>query len=416
MHRCTRLLICALALSCFSEADKAEKKGNDNIKETSAILESFCAAFNHIGLRVLDNSFTSFASLFMITQWFIFRRWVKADDPTKKDLWRDWSGHRSRILRTFGSSILVYQIYYSNVMHGVFKVTKDNPFWISCSVLFFERVLLGLCVHGISTQAFGYRPFKTSDKTKTIKNVYMDVTESKLSRAFVTFIAQAGLVAYYTFHLNGDPDSHDKANVSQVKWVIAVCTIHVAGDDEVGSELDITGWAKIFQQAWQQEITSFRDIPSAIYHAPWWGITRSFACIRVPYQLELIFRVLFDMFINGFFRSVLLGTVPIMLCVEEPMDFLMDVTAVFFVIKLDDYDDPTSLAKYQWVTGKGFKPLSVAADEEGQEEDHEDDKLVRFLDTYWHEAIPRTMSVGMSSFRTSVSGASGDSAQPLLAH
>merc|ERR1712039_119727 len=64
----------------------------------------------------------------------------------------------------------------------------------------------------------------------------------------------------------------------------------------------------------------------------------------MPPRVHVLARFFLDFMINAVARSIIRGTVPIMLCVEGPLDFVKDVTAVFFILKLDDIDSDKDLS------------------------------------------------------------------------
>merc|ERR1711971_98735 len=63
----------------------------------------------------------------------------------------------------------------------------------------------------------------------------------------------------------------------------------------------------------------------------------------VSFRTDWRFRYVFDTVVNAMARSVILCTAPILLSTEEPMDFIKDCLALFFITKIDDYDDAKSL-------------------------------------------------------------------------
>merc|ERR1719195_784566 len=67
----------------------------------------------------------------------------------------------------------------------------------------------------------------------------------------------------------------------------------------------------------------------------------------MPPRLHIILRLIWDFLINAVARAIICGTAPIMLCVEGPLDFVKDATAVFFIIKLDDIEDTAYLNEWE---------------------------------------------------------------------
>jgi hypothetical protein len=57
---------------------------------------------------------------------------------------------------------------------------------------------------------------------------------------------------------------------------------------------------------------------------------------RLPLKYELYMRTVMDFCINAAAQKLIMYTVPVFLCVEEPLDFVKDCTALLFISKLDD--------------------------------------------------------------------------------
>mmetsp|Transcript_65483 Transcript_65483/g.191627 ORF Transcript_65483/g.191627 Transcript_65483/m.191627 type:complete len:532 (-) Transcript_65483:94-1689(-) len=73
---------------------------------------------------------------------------------------------------------------------------------------------------------------------------------------------------------------------------------------------------------------------------------RVFLFFPLKFQIEWIIRCGMDFMVNSFARTIILYTVPIMVCVEHPMDCVKDLTAVMFVTTLDNLDgDAKDLAE-----------------------------------------------------------------------
>jgi len=192
-------------------------------------------------------------------------------------------------------------------------------------------------------------------------NVYMDFRKP-LRKAFIVFFAQFGLFMYYLFELNGEStdddspgrDAHHPNNVSMVKWFFAVALLLVAGDSEVGPSFGSIFWRDKLDRA-------FRGTCCGI----WCGNCRELkenkeldtdcccclpSCLSIPSfccspRLHILCRLFWDFMINAVARVIICGTAPIMLCVEGPLDFVKDATAVFFIIKLDDVEDDAYLSE-----------------------------------------------------------------------
>merc|ERR1712113_1045097 len=67
---------------------------------------------------------------------------------------------------------------------------------------------------------------------------------------------------------------------------------------------------------------------------------------------KVFVRAFLAFIINSVSRSLLLGTAPIMVSVEGPMDFIKDVMAVFFIVNLDDFDEKVEKNDDVVITGE----------------------------------------------------------------
>jgi hypothetical protein len=159
---------------------------------------------------------------------------------------------------------------------------------------------------------------------KPIHNCYMDVTNNPL-RVALTFIIQVCLVLCYIWTMNrqtvamnypwDDIKDNGKENMFNCsKWALAVLITLIVGDGEMGEVFDGSFWDKV---------TKNSDRPDL-----------------ARYRFECNVRRFLDKTVNEGFRSLLMSTAPIMLCSVSPMDFIMDCLAIFFILKIDDYDSP----------------------------------------------------------------------------
>lgn len=171
-----------------------------------------------------------------------------------------------------------------------------------------------------------------------IRNVYMDISRP-FRLPMIFFISQIGLIAYYIYALDTDKKSHDIHRVSAMKWMVGVLLTVVAaeagkedGKDEAGSKYHSLFWANLFEATLYDEELKLDHEPR-LHNRVFW-------IIKLPLISEWRFRRFFDFAINKVCRTILLGTSPIILCVEKPLDFIKDVMAVFFICAIDDYDDP----------------------------------------------------------------------------
>jgi len=311
----------------------------------------------------------------------------------------------SENIRTLGKSIIVLQLYYSTMFGAGTDNSSPKAFTASCAYLFFDEAILTCLMaslkqcrkkeddtewpqeprrtstssssrcwrlQGLFGAASGRleeglthleeRLVKKPDPGETIWeqdaaeeeqkdkswNVYMDFRKPA-RKTLVVFFAQFGLFMYYLFELNGSEDdddspgtlSHSPNNVSIVKWAFAVALLMVAGDEETGPRFGSIYWTDKLNRAFKKKhcglwCASCQELMENQQHD-----VACFCCM--PPRLHILFRIFCDFSINAVARAVICGTAPIMLCVEGPLDFVKDATAVFFIIKLDDVEDNSFL-------------------------------------------------------------------------
>lgn len=172
--------------------------------------------------------------------------------------------------------------------------------------------------------------FYKDKEAAPFKNQYMCVPR-KFRRCLLYFFVQGGLMCYFVFHLNNDEDTRDRSKLSIVKWLIGLVITAIAGDDESGSNYDWLFWRRMFVNLHDRHTLPCEGARRYIF----WFFPVSLA-------FEWRCRQTMDFIVNALFRAILIGLAPILLCVEDPMDFIKDVLAIFFVVKLDDFDDPRS--------------------------------------------------------------------------
>lgn len=174
---------------------------------------------------------------------------------------------------------------------------------------------------------------------KPIKNVYMCVSSS-LPRVICTFVVQLCLVICFVWYMNGlthtlapfgeqSPDK--KRHIDCGKWALAVMIMLISGDGEMGDAYDHAFWARVLH----------KDEPSEKVLNAW------SACCCLTYRREWLFRALLDKIANSMFRTLVQSTAPILLCTEEPLDFVKDCLAICFILKIDDYESPRGARELQ---------------------------------------------------------------------
>lgn len=303
--------------SGVEENQKAKKMGGATGKFLVGIEDGFqCLK------TIIDSRAMTFFSLLFIVQWHVI---PLIPDLVEKQV------KPSKFWRQIGINVLVFQFYYANQ----FEFLKGKNFMSSISLIFFDTVVVFYACQWFLVPTLGRVGYVVRRKKEEfdelqVDNWYMDVTR-QFRKGLLCFFAQSGLVMYYVFELNSDKDTHQESNVSVLQWLVALMIIEIAGDDEMGSSFNATYWKNLL-----------KALPKTTARWRWvlW-------IVPAPIWLEFYFRAFMDMMINGVARTMILGTAPIMLCVEGHMDFVKDVTALFFIMKLDDIEPIvlTSLVK-----------------------------------------------------------------------
>eukprot|EP00418_Pyrodinium_bahamense_P067452 CAMPEP_0179085796 /NCGR_PEP_ID=MMETSP0796-20121207/38877_1 /TAXON_ID=73915 /ORGANISM="Pyrodinium bahamense, Strain pbaha01" /LENGTH=117 /DNA_ID=CAMNT_0020783243 /DNA_START=199 /DNA_END=552 /DNA_ORIENTATION=- len=78
-----------------------------------------------------------------------------------------------------------------------------------------------------------------------------------------------------------------------------------------------------------------------------------------------------SLFINLIFRQIIVCSAPVLLGVEEPLDFIKDCLALFFITKLDDLDDAILFEKeLEKVRGESsYADMGALIYEEGSQDE-----------------------------------------------
>merc|ERR1712062_858008 len=106
----------------------------------------------------------------------------------------------------------------------------------------------------------------------------------------------------------GDETSHDKTKFKFHFWFLAVLMANFAAKENACEAFKLERWRSVHNQMLQQE-----------YSEGFWRL-----------------RMFMDWMVNGFGRKLVLGTTPILLCNDKPLDFIKDCMAIWFVFMLDD--------------------------------------------------------------------------------
>jgi len=175
-------------------------------------------------------------------------------------------------------------------------------------------------------------------------NKYEDLTIS-IRKVVPVFLVQFGLLSFYIEDLNSpDSDTKDITKVKFTYWIIAVLFSLYGGDEQLGAEFSTDYWSKVLGFA-KGEVLEIGDNQQAMEDFQRVGNQKVVWLNFMPVKLkfEWWIRFIMDLIINKGCRMLIMYTFPIMLCVEDPMDFVKDCTAVLFISTLDDIpDDPRS--------------------------------------------------------------------------
>jgi len=282
----------------------------------------------------------------------------------------------SGVLRKVGLDIIILQIYY---IKDEAPFIKKRPFVLAVALVFFDtfviyyvmafvgQILLGMGPEEAlqSIWTLGKKNEQDSDDGPDV-NPYLPGEDSHTSatskymhialpirKVFPVFLAQMALMLFYMFYLNTDPDTHDRTKVSYGYWVVGILLQLYAGEQQLGDPYDAYYWKNLFEQGdttlpkpeEEDEAKYLEDDGLDFSHG---GATfnakndvqnkshKVFFFIPAPFWLEWKLRQGMDLLINRLFRSIIIYTFPIMLCVEGPLDFVKDCTAIWFITTLDD--------------------------------------------------------------------------------
>mmetsp|Transcript_83479 Transcript_83479/g.145114 ORF Transcript_83479/g.145114 Transcript_83479/m.145114 type:complete len:418 (-) Transcript_83479:142-1395(-) len=275
-----------------------------------------------------------------------------------------------------GRSFVILHIWMNA---GIPALIHKSPFVSSCTFIFLDQVVVWAVIKKLkekgivrpcsdtcrssSQPILCQRIFREEEKMAgnlEADNIYQDL-RVPFKRCVLTCFAQMGLIMYYVFELNGlNTQEDDDDNVylrmidpdcpSLVKWLLAVVITEIVQDDDTGKKFGDESWlfwTKVEEQFYRNHETREAD-ECSLHHAK----DGSF----LPLWTHLYARCLMDMLINSMMFTMIMTTAPIMLSVEQPLDYVKDVTAVFFILKLDDIDDAVDLSNAEvWKTVKTLR-------------------------------------------------------------
>jgi len=302
---------------------------------------------------------------------------------------------------------------------------RHRPFVSTVGLVFFDQVVLFYCFvllgSLLNPKTIDDRDWVdpldehdddsiTADRTDAT-NVYEDLTV-KFAHATAIWAVQVMLTLFFVEELNTNQDTKDVNKVDFIYWVVAVVFQINGGEAELGETFNSKYWARVLQlpgfrnwmfqkvrrgsavgveKAWKQPLLwahssqeelsdarrkfklNERSSIEARYKESLDGLSRMkhkvFTCFDMTLQCEWLLRCLLDFSVNSVARSTILYTVPIMVCVEGPLDFVKDLTAVMFITLLDNINREKELCEI-------LVKLKFGFDMRAHKEDHRVDRRV----------------------------------------
>jgi len=272
--------------------------------------------------------------------------------------------------RKLGLNIFILNIYY---LKGWVPYRK---FVFSMLLVFIDRVVI---FYAFQRLAAKFEKNKKKKKKEWIdpldeladdgiclekseaSNIYEDLSIKHL-RVVPLFFVQMMLISFYVRNLNDDTvDSDDSTkdvhNVKWVNWVVAVVFSIYASDQQVGEKFSGEYWEQVlgitspFEPDFDDstshqrntETDDFADVGGV--EATWFFAGR--CCSRRLPSIRVwhgwLMRWAMDFAVNSVSRDIIVYTVPILVSVEGPLDFVKDLTAVMFISTLDDLETHKSV-------------------------------------------------------------------------
>jgi hypothetical protein len=269
------------------------------------------------------------------------------------------------MVRTMGLNVLIAFMYFNQGAFG--KFVTQRPFVATVFCVFLDNVLVFYSMqqlgkylrkarpsngslaqrflasepsvedaYAIASRYYDAGEFYDADSPCTADNIYMDLN-CRLGKVVAIFFVQVLLCCLFQENMNDDKDAGN-LELKHVKWMYWLGGVMIqmfAADEQLGKEYQGQFWNHVFTD---KQYTVMHN--EAVYQ---------FSFIDRTHLTEFKIRWFMDFFVNSICRLVVLYAFPIMLCVEEPLDFVKDCTAVFFMTTLDD------------IAGDGFSHAAILA-------------------------------------------------------
>jgi len=280
-----------------------------------------------------------FLSVVLILQWHIRANFTLLDGLTQKR-------RPHKVTRKFGVHAIVLQIYFNKNMP---TFISSRPFVCSLFFAFFDNIVLYYGTEklvaaiasffGTTKVPRGYLRLDShgfhddvldedvdddgidDDEKDVATSLYMDMLEP-FRKVVPVFIVQGALGVFYVDELNSNKDTHNAKNADYLFWLIGVLVILYCGPKQLGDPYSGVFWEGL------------HDKLKPVLHEH----GRSSWCFSLSYAQRFNLRRAMDFCINSLCRTVICNTFPILLSTEEPLDFVKDCTAIFFLTTLDDID------------------------------------------------------------------------------
>jgi len=374
--------------------------------------------FDDVIRLVATHAFFLLVGMILVLQWHVRmalqrRGWM---------VFVNWMcGPPTRVLRMMGLNIIILQMYYNS--DEVFFFPKA-PFSNSLIVIFIDNViiwgivqLLALCDCGQREKGEVHRQNnerlrnpcvqdpETPEEFQTNADCKYQMLLIPTRRILPIFLAQLSLFMLYVTNMNSSNDEKDITSVNFYFWFLAILIQLYAAGYQLGTSYNNLWWQKLFQEQYDlierkndRQLSTFsRSVKRGriilglektrlILSEP----RKIFWVIPATYGIDWSLRQMMDWIINSVVRDCIKYTFPIMLCAEQPLDFIMDCTAIFFMTTLDDLTDDTDdsrraritlMSKFQvfyrnWKVESVAEPLLLTSGEHKVTQDHESNETV----------------------------------------
>lgn len=351
MHLVLAVLLASTIPTCANDPASAPAP-SESSTTTSAPHQDLMKLFYHevnkfINLAcrpILTSDAMLVVAVLMVLQWHVrhfFPKYTCVEFLNKR------FGLPTRLVRKLGLNVWILQFYYDPDMP---ECIKKRRFVCSCWLVFVDNVIVYYFFQLLSRRCLGVETTADDaaqenyielddgnhlvswgdprwedeeegegDEDDPVTSKYMDLTYP-IRRLFPMFIIQGALLLLYVDNLNSDDDTKDIEKVKFSYWIVGVLLQLYAGDRQLGDAYNKNYWDALDKSV-------LKDQKHCVFNT-----------CSLTYGTEWDMRNFMDFTINSVCRLIIMFTFPIMLCVEEPLDFVKDCTAVFFMTTLDDLE------------------------------------------------------------------------------